>query len=517
MAYYSFQLNAYLFSTPQGITHYLPLTTSYLLPPTYYLLPIKYSLRHILRSTSLLGGVQVLHLLLSVVRNKVTAVFIGSAGIGLADLYARSAEMVGHLTQLGLGMSGVRRIAQLYEEEPAGVALRNSIAALRSWVLVTAVLGGGVMLLLSPLLALLLLKDQGRWIECCALAPLVFCATLFSGEMTLLKATHQLKKLALCTAVGAVVTLCLTVPLYVLFGSVAIIPVLTLSAFSLLCIYLWATTRHYPYALNFRHESFLKEGLPLLRLGVSFVLAGVVASAAELAVRSFINWQSSEAFVGFYSVGFTLIVSYARIIFVAVDADYYPRLTAVVEHHQEMNTIINRQTDALVMLMTPFLITFALGLPYIIRLLYTEEFLCVAPMVLAALCYMFFKAVYTPPAYLSIAKGDSKIYLVMEVLYNIVFMVAVVGGFHYGGLLGAGVGLTIANLYDLLAISIFYSYRYKYRMERATLCRTLMQFLLLASTIGVCVIPNVWVRYGVGVLLLLASLGLGYKVWRDRK
>jgi hypothetical protein len=94
----------------------------------------------------------------------------------------------------------------------------------------------------------------------------------------------------------------------------------------------------------------------------------------------------------------------------------------------------------------------------------------------------------------------------------------VVGGFHYGGLLGAGVGLTIANLYDLLAISIFYSYRYKYRMERATLWRTLMQFLLLVSTIGVCFfISNVWAKYGVGTILLLASLGLGYKVWRDRK
>ena len=461
---------------------------------------------------------QVLHLLLSVVRNKITAIYIGSAGIGLADLYARSAEFVGHLTQLGLGLSGVRRIAQLYEEEPSGDALRDNIATLRSWVLVTALLGGAVMLLLSPLLALFLLKDQGRWVECCMLAPLVFCTTLFSGEMTLLKATHQLKKLALCTALGAVVTLCLAVPLYVIFGSVAIIPVLTLSACSLLCIYLWATTRHYPYVLNFRKESFLKEGLPLLRLGVSFVLAGVVASAAEMAVRSSINWQSSEELVGFYSVGFTLIVSYARIIFVAVDADYYPRLTAVVEHHKEMNGIINRQTDALVMLMTPFLITFALGLPFIIRLLYTEEFLSVTPMVLAALCYMFFKAVYTPPAYLSIAKGDSKIYLLMEVLYNIVFTGAVVGGFHYGGLLGAGVGLTLANLYDLLAISIFYSYRYKYRMERATLWRTLMQFLLLVSTIGVCFfITDGWAKYGVGTLLLLASLGLGYKVWRDRK
>lgn len=488
---------------------------SSLLTPNYSL-HINYSLRHILRSTSLLGGVQVLHLLLSIVRNKLTVIFIGSVGIGLADLYSRTAEFIGSLTQLGLGISGVRRIAQLYEENPSGESLRHSISTLRSWVLVTAVLGGVVMLVSSPVVATLLLKDGSRWGECCALAPLVFFSALFAGEMTLLKATHQLKKLALCTALGALFTLLLAVPLYAAFGIAAIIPVLCLSALSLLGIYLWATTRHYPYRLNFHHPSFRSEGVPMLRLGISFVVAGTVTTGAELLVRGYINQLSGEALVGFYSVGFTLIVSYTRIIFAAVDADYYPRLTAVVDQHEEMNAIVNRQIDALVMLMAPFLIAFALGLPFIIRLLYTEEFLAVSPMVLSALCYMFFKAVYTPTAYLSLAKGDSRIYLVMELLYNAVFAMAVIIGYRLGGLLGAGFGLTLSNLYDLLAINIFYAYRYRFRMKRATLLRALLQFLLLVAALGICLVPHAGVKYGVGTLLLGASLTCGWVVWRNR-
>lgn len=460
---------------------------------------------------------QVLHLLLSIVRNKFTAIFIGSVGIGTADLYSRIADFIGSFTQLGLGVSGVRRIAQLYEEDASGEDLRNGIATLRSWVLLTALLGVVVLLLASPLLAHVFLKDNDRWLECVGLVPLVMCAALFAGEMTILKATHQLKKLAIGTVLGAVISLCVTIPLYALFGKAAIISVLNISALSLFVVYLWGTTRHYPYRLNFRHPSFRTEGKPLLRLGLSFVVAGVATAGTELLVRHFINWETDEAQLGFYAVGFTLIVSYARIIFAAVDADYYPRLTAVVEHQSEMNKVVNRQIDALVLLMSPFLIAFALGLPLIIRVLYTEEFLCVTPMVLAALCYMFFKAVYTPTAYLSIAKGDSRIYLMMELLYNAVFATSVILGFHCGGLLGAGFGLTFANLFDLIAINSFYSYYYKYRMERPTLYYTLIQFVLLVVTLCVCVLPHFWLKYSLGLSLLLASLLCSYHAWKKRR
>lgn len=460
---------------------------------------------------------QVFHLLLSVVRNKITAIFIGAAGIGAADIYSKISEFIGHLTQLGLGVSGVRRIAQLYDSDPKGRALRHNISILRSWVLVTAVFGAVLMLMLAPVLAYLFLKDSGRWAECTALAPLVFFSTLFSGEITILKATRQLKKLALSTLLGALLTLFITVPLYVIFGRAAIIPVLILSAVSLFGVYFLFATRHYPYRLSFRHAGFIQEGLPMLRLGVSFVLAGASTTAAELLVRSLINWQSDETFVGFYSVGFTLVVSYARIIFVAVDADYFPRLTAVVEHHGEMNQLINRQIDALVMLMAPFLIAFAIGLPYIIRLLYTQEFLCVVPMVLAALCYMLFKAVYTPIAYLPLAKGDSRVYLFMELLYNSVFVATVVVGYHFGGLLGAGLGLTVANLFDFTAINCYYARRYQFRMKRITLLRTLSQLLILLLTLALCFLCDGLAKYAIGTFLLLTSLMCSFRVWKQNK
>ena len=139
--------------------------------------------------------------------------------------------------------------------------------------------------------------------------------------------------------------------------------------------------------------------MPLLRLGISYVLAGVVATAAELIIRTSLkNQMRSWDELGLYTAGFTLIVSYARIVFVAMDADFYPRLSAAVHNGVRTRTLISRQTNVLVMLMTPLLILFALSLPLLIPILLTTEFLPVMPMVVCGLAFMFFKAIYTPAA-----------------------------------------------------------------------------------------------------------------------
>ena len=69
------------------------------------------SYRNILKNTGLLGAVQVLGILLSVVRNKFTAVFIGPWGMGLVTIYSKSAELVSSMTNFGLSLSAVQRLA----------------------------------------------------------------------------------------------------------------------------------------------------------------------------------------------------------------------------------------------------------------------------------------------------------------------------------------------------------------------------------------------------------------------
>jgi len=435
---------------------------------------------HILKYTGLFGGTQVFYLLMSIVRNKFTAIFIGTFGLGVIDLYCRTIDLLSNATNFGIGLSAVRRLAELTERGEKK-AVEQYVKLIRSWAFLLALLGMLLCLAAAPLICRLMVGSGTSPKGFMALAPMVGIATLTLGETAILKGLKQLRRMAAVTALGSVTTMIITVVLYACLGVHGILPVLLFTTGTLLLLTLRASTKDYPYRLGLRSHKLMRGGRHLLKLGGSYVLAGTVASLAEMAVRAFLVDHADIREVGLYSVGLTLVVSYSRLIFVSMDADYYPRLATLGNRVAARNIAVNRQIDVLVLLMAPFLIVFSLFLPVIIRLLYTEQFLGAAPMVLCALPYMFFKAVYSPVAYLSLAKGDSLVYLGMETLYNAVFVACVMTGYHYQGLVGAGLGLTAANLFDFLSLSLVYRRHYGLRYERGTLRRCAVQGLLLAA------------------------------------
>ena len=219
--------------------------------------------------------------------------------------------------------------------------------------------------------------------------------------------------------------------------------------------------------------------------------------------------MSDIATLGLYSVGLTLTVSYARIIFSSMDSVYFPRLSVVAADGKkdvtEQNELINTQIDVLVQIITPFLLLMSLCLPLLVHLLYTDRFLTVLPMVWVALPSMFFKAIYTPVAYLSLAKSQGRLYATMEIIYAVLFGLFVILGFHLGGLLGAGIGISLAHLCDLLLLSLVYRRRFAFRMTASTLRISLVQGCLLA--IGLCgtLLEGETSRIVVGAAALLLS------------
>ena len=66
-----------------------------------------------------------------------------------------------------------------------------------------------------------------------------------------------------------------------------------------------------------------------MRLGIAFVGAGDCYSLVCLLIHSMLTHRSDIATLGLYSVGLTLTVSYARIIFSSMDSVYFPRLSVV--------------------------------------------------------------------------------------------------------------------------------------------------------------------------------------------
>ena len=466
---------------------------------------------HILKYTGLLGGVQAVYMLASLVRNKCTAVLIGTLGMGLSDLYSRSCDLVGNMTSFGMGFSGVRRLSAVVEEGNAR-AVAHEIRLIRSWILLAALLGLAAGLLLSPLLSLLTTGGYASTGSYALLAPVPALATLSAGELAVLKGTRRLKHLAAVSVLGALSTLLISVTVYFFLGLRGVIPVLLLTTAALLALQLRATTRFCPYRVSLRSPRFLRQGIAMVRLGSAYIVAGIITSAAEMVVRTFVARSASVAEVGLYAAGLTLTVTCSRFVFMAMDADFFPRLSALASDRERTNAAINRQIDVCVLLMAPLLLLFILALPLVVHILYTPEFLGAIPMVLCAVSYMFFKAIYTPAAYLPLARAHSWLYLAVESTYNVVFCLAVVLGFRWGGLTGAGLGLSVANLSDLLIVSTVYGRRYGFRFERATLRRCLLHYALLLVGLFAAFQSQPLLHYALGTLALLFSAALSWRL-----
>lgn len=470
----------------------------------------KDSYGQVLKYTGLLGGVQVFYVLMSILRNKATAVFIGPWGMGMAFVYSKAAEFLCSATNFGLGISSVRRLAELHERGERR-AVEQYVKLIRSWTLITALLGLVACLVLAPVLSRRMLGDYHSTKGFLLLSPTVFLLTMLGGELAILKGLHELRRMAGVSVLVGLVTTLSTVAIYALMGLHGVLPVLLTTSAVTFLLNLRATTRLYPYRVGLRSMHLLRRGTHLVRLGAAFTLAGLVGAGADFAIASFISQSASPHAVGLYGAGFTLIVSYARIVFVAMDADYYPRLSAAGEDVRRRNVIINRQIDVLVLLMAPFLILFSLFLPLVVRIIYTEEYLIVVSMAVYAMSYMFFKAVYTPVAYLPLARGDSMTYFLMETAYYVVFVLAVTAGYALKGLSGAGIGLSVANLFDLLALTTVYGLRYGFRFEVPVLRRCLLHFVLLLMGLGCALVPDAALKFGLGIPVAIASVALSWR------
>lgn len=497
---------------------------------------------HVLKYTGIFGGVQVLKILVNVCRNKLASLILGPIGLGLNAINMSVAELVHSFSNFGLSFSSVRNISELFEKGD-NQAVTRYVAVIRTWSFLAALLGAALCCSLPIWLPAafsfiswlsfmlfgvmpdneIVTHVQQHSLDAILLSLMVFSLPIEASECSILKGIRQLKCLSLIEVLAALATLLCTIPFYYFLGYRGIVLALILSSWSVALIHLYFSVQFYTWRIQPFNKDVLREGLGLIRLGIPYMLSGIVGAICAFVVLGFLGGAGE---IGLYKAGYSLMVTYAGMVFVAVEADYFPRLSAANADVTRSNNIINQQIDVCVLLMTPLLILLALFMPRIIHLLYSHDFIAIAPMAVCAVYYMFFKAVTLPVAYLPLAKGNSMMYLCMELLYDIVYAAFIYWGYRLGnsyldftfdemacgGLVGTGMALTAAGLFDMLLICGTYSASYKFRFVPRTLALILFEFICLTSTVPFCLIGGMrWFKYGFGVLALAISCGLAWR------
>lgn len=470
--------------------------------------------KHVLKYTGVFGGVQGLTIMMSIVRNKLAAVLLGKAGFGLISIYNSIATFVSSTSNLGIPFSAVRHVSELFENG-SEEEIEKYVCLVRTWSVWTAMLGALACVVLSPFISYF--SFDGDWSQAgriCWLAPMIFALAVTSGEISILKGMRRLKRVALISVTGAVSTLVCTIPFFYRWHTAGIIPALVVSTLALTGIHLFFSLRVFPWRVALFSADVFRQGMDMVRLGVPYVLAAIAGSLSALAIPSLLMSLGSIEEVGLYRVGYGLMVTYAGMVFVAVEADYFPRLSSVNSDGPRMNKVINQQIEVCLLLMAPFLILFMLFMPLVVRVLYTADFLVVVDMAVCSTFYMFFRALSVPVAYTALAKGDSLTYLLMEVIYDVVVVLLIAGGYRQWGLMGTGVALSLAGLFDMVLITVTYYYKYGFRLSAPAVRLALVQFVCVAVALGICLWCPFAVKYVAGGLVLLLSLGQSFSVLR---
>jgi O-antigen/teichoic acid export membrane protein len=472
------------------------------------------SYSHILKYTGVFGGVQGLGILVGIIRNKLVAMILGPAGMGLISLFNSTINLISNTTNLGLSMSAVRNISELYDRNDEGKLL-HAIKLIRSWSLVTALLGIFLCIVMSQLLNMWTFEHENHTLDFILLSPVVGLMAVTGGETAILKGTRQLKKLAGISIYNVLSALVITVPIYYFFGVSGIVPSLVIMAIAQMLLTILYSYRLYPFHIS-KEKKLLSEGLGMVKLGVAFVIAGVLGSGAEFIIRSFLNNSSSLDTVGLYSAGYLMTMTYAGMVFSAMETDFFPRLSAVQKDVSQTNLVVNRQIEVSLLLIAPLLVFFMISLPILLPLFYSAKFTPVIGMMQITVLAMYFRALRLPVEYLPLAKGDSCSYLLLEAFYDMILVILVISLFRFYGLTGAGIAITIAGIIDFVVVLIYAYYKYGYVVSAHVKLYTLYQLPLGILAFLVTLIHVNWVYWGAGFVLFLISLFVSINILKRK-
>lgn len=420
---------------------------------------------HILKYTGMFGGVQGLNILISLVRNKLVAMILGPMGMGTVALFASTAKLVGDATNLGLPMSAVRHISEVFERGDVESTGRM-ICIFRSWSVLASLLGMLLCVAMSPLLSDWTFSFGNHTLHFVYLSPVVALTTMAAGEAAILKATRRLRSLALLSVLGVVSALVISVPIYWYFGMSGIVPSLVAVAFAQAVITLMFSLRLYPLRLTLRLP-MLREGAGFVRLGLAFVAGCVLGSGAEFVIRSYLNNVGQVQAVGLYNAAYMMIFTYAGMIFTAMETDYYPRLSAVPSLGTEFNKVVNTQIEVSLLLIAPMLACFVVFMPILLPMLYSGKFMPVLPMIQVAALSMYARTVFLPIEYISLSRADSVSYLVIEFTSYLILVVLVILGYDHWGLFGTGVAMAVAGFLEFVYVYFYCRIRFGFVLSGA--------------------------------------------------
>lgn len=411
----------------------------------------------ILRSSSIIGGAQGINYLISLVRTKVVAVLLGPSGVGLVGLYLTTVAMVETLAGLGIRSSGVREIAEANSSgHPESLA--KTLKTLRRACWLTGILGWVLTAALAYPLSVWVFDSPKYAIALAILGCTLVFSSISGGQMALIQGMRRIGDLARLNLLGVTAGTIVAIPIYYWLGEQGIVPVLVLSAFLNLVFSWWFARRIQVVRVQQSVGETVTRMKSLLSLGAAFMWSALLGAIVALIIRAIIQREFGLEGSGLYQAAWAISGMFAGFILGAMGADFYPRLTAAKDDPALMRRLVNEQTEVGMLLALPGMVGTLAFAPWIMRLIYTTEFLPAADLLPWFVLGVFGRVLSWPMGFIMPALGEGKWFAGSETLGFIAHVLLALAAVQAYGLQGAGIAFAALYVVVTIVVSVI-SYR----------------------------------------------------------
>jgi len=468
------------------------------------------SYRQIMKATSIFGGVQVFQILIQIIRSKFVAIYLGPAGMGIVGLLTSTTGLISSLTNFGLGTSAVRNIAEAHNiGNNQRIAMVVTVVQRLVWI--TGLLGAILTAILSPWLSKLTFGNADYTISFIWISITLLFSQVSSGQLVLLQGLRKLQYLAKANLYGAVVGLLITVPIYYKFGEKGIVPVIIFTSVISLFFTWYFTQKLKISSIKVNKIRTIAESKSMLRMGIMLSLSGLLTLATSYILRIFITKTGGVADVGLYNAGFTIITTYVGLVFTAMGTDYYPRLAAAANVKKSYIDAVNQQADIALLILAPIIMVFLVFINWAVILLYSEQFTPINNMIHWAALGMLFRTISWAIAFLFLAKGESKLFFLTELISNTYFLILNLFGYYFWGLSGLGVSFLLGYIFYLIHVFLVAKIKYQFEFQKSFIILFSIILLLTTQCFIVMQIIKQPYNYIIGSIFILISTIFAYR------
>lgn len=455
------------------------------------------------------------------VRVKLVAVLLGPSGVGLVGLYTSATELVGTITGLGIATSGVREVAEAHGGGKAEQVART-VKTLRRVCWVTGILGWLLCATLSYPLSVYTFGSGERAWAIAILGATILIGAISGGQSALIQGMRRIGDLARMGVIGAVTGTIVAVGLYAWLGKDGIVPVLIVTAGVNLGFSWWFARKIQLVSVSLTWLETLADSRRLIHIGAAFMYGALLNSVVGLTIRSLIVKNYGLDANGIYQAAWAISGMFAGFIINAMGTDFYPRLTAVAHDDEQVNRLVNEQTEIGILLALPGLIGTLVFAPWFMRIFYTAKFLPGAELLPWFVIGVFIQVIIFPMGHITRAKGAVRWIYIGQTWANVSSLILATVLMSFFGILGVAYAAFLNVAIFGFVVLLIVRHLSKFSCTREVLKLIAVSWVLILIAMAIQEIPNAAVAICAGTFVsavgcVVSLRGIASRLGREHR